>query len=88
MKRARGMRARQKAGYRGFVFSLNARHDLSRAVKKRPHTKTMGGNTSNPNNDCLWVVGPWAVIFLPYFDFSAFFRLSEVNVIVALMVKP
>lgn len=68
--------ASQKAGYHGFVFSFNIQYDLSHVFKKVPKQNTMEGNTSNLNNDCLWVVGLWVVIFLPYFDFSAFFRLS------------
>lgn len=39
---------------------------------------TMDGNTSSPNNGRAPGVGLWVVIFLPYFDFSAFFRFSQV----------
>lgn len=49
---------------------------ISAMFKKSPKQKTMEGNTSNLNNDRLWVVGLWVAIFLPYFDFSAFFRFS------------
>lgn len=38
----------------------------------------MDGNTSSPNNGRAPGVGLWVVIFLPYFDFSAFFRFSQV----------
>lgn len=55
---------------------FNIQYDLSHVFKKVPKQKTMEGNTSNLNNDCLRAVGLWVVIFLPYFDFSAFFRPS------------
>ena len=65
----------RKAGYHRFVFFFLIYGMISATFfKKVPKQKTMEGNTSNLNNDCLCVVGLRVVIFLPYFDLYAFFR--------------
>lgn len=77
LKSAHDIMASQKGRIPPFCFFLLIYSMISAMLKKKvPKQKTMEGNTSNLNNDCLWVVGLWVVIFLPYFDFSAFFRFS------------
>lgn len=57
------------------IYSVISAMLFKTAVKQN----TMAGNTSSPNNDWAQGVGLWVVIFLPYFDFSAFFRFSQVG---------